>query len=293
MQAFNVGAAFDLTYPVTQLGDNPQVLAEIASGTHPLSELLKNAKNPVIILGVGALARSDGDAILKAARAIATHCNVVREGWNGFNMLHYAASRVGALEIGFVPQAAGYDMAGIIEAISRKEIKFVYLLGVDEIDMRYFGDAFVVYQGHHGDIGAHRADVVLPGAAYTEKDGLFVNTEGRVQEARRAIFPPGQAKVDWQVVAMVAAAVGKPLPYNSAEALRARIVGEFPQLSDTDARIPATWKPESASTVSIKPEKFDYPIHNFYMSDPISRASRTMAQCSELAHKNSRDKKAA
>ena len=292
MQAFNVGAAFDLTYPVAQLGDNPQILAEIAAGKHVVAETLKNAKNPVIIIGAGALARSDGAAILAAAKAIATTCNVVREGWNGFNMLHHAAARVGALDVGFVPQAGGLDMAGIVDGISKKSIKMVYLLGVDEIDMSYFGDAFVVYQGHHGDIGAHRADVVLPGAAYTEKNALYVNTEGRVQETRRAIFPPGQAREDWQIVASLAQTLTKSLTYDSLAALRARIIKEFASFATVDARMVATWKPQNDVKPVIKSEKFDYPVHNFYMTDPISRTSKTMAQCTESL-RATREKKAA
>jgi NADH-quinone oxidoreductase subunit G len=293
LKAFNVGAAFDLTYPVEQLGENPQVLSEIASGKHPVAELLKNAKNPIIILGAGALARGDGDAILAVAKSIAANCNVVREGWNGFNMLHYAASRVGGLDVGFVPQKGGLDMAGIIDAIGKKTVKMVYLLGVDEVDMGYFGDAFVVYQGHHGDIGAHRADVVLPGAAYTEKNALYVNTEGRVQETKRAVFPPGQAKEDWAIVAQLAKLLGKPLAYDSLKAIRARIVKEFESLSQLDARMLATWTTQKDAKAVIKSEKFDYPIHNFYMSDPISRTSKTMAACTESVRQTREQQKAA
>ncbi|MBX9727116.1 MAG: molybdopterin-dependent oxidoreductase, partial [Rickettsiales bacterium] len=278
--------------PVKQLGDNPQILAEIVSGKHAVAELLKNAKNPVIILGAGALARADGEALLAVAKQIASTCNVVREGWNGFNMLHNAAARVGALDVGFVPQTGGHDMSGIIAAIAKKDIQMVYLLGVDEIDMNYFGDAFVVYQGHHGDIGAHRADVVLPGAAYTEKNALYVNTEGRVQETRRAIFPPGQAREDWMIIAGLANLLGKPLAYGSHKQLRARIAAEFASFATIDARVAATWKPQSEVKGTIKAEKFDYPIHNFYMSDPISRTSKTMAECTESL-RQSREKKAA
>jgi NADH-quinone oxidoreductase subunit G len=293
LQAYNVGAAFDLTYPVTQLGDNPQILEQIASGTHPLSDALKNAKNPIIILGAGALARSDGEAILATVKKIAATCNVVRDGWNGYNMLHYAAARVGALDIGFVPQKGGRDTSGIISAIGKKEIKAVYLMGVDEIDMSYFGDAFVVYQGHHGDIGAHRADVVLPGAAYTEKDGIYVNTEGRVQEARRAVFPRGEAKEDWQILRLVAEQLDKALPYASRDQLRARLVQEFPHFAHIDARQDATWKNPAKENGAVSSEKFDYPVRNFYMTDPISRASKTMAQCSELKNQHAHGKKAA
>ena len=293
LKAFNVGSAFDLTFPVTQLGDNPEVLSSIAAGNHEAAEALKNAKNPVIIIGAGALARSDGEAILATVKNIASTCNVVRDEWNGFNMLHYAASRVGALDIGFVPQKGGYDMSSIVDAIGKKEIKAVYLLGVDEIDMSYFGDAFVVYQGHHGDIGAHRADVVLPGAAYTEKNGLYVNTEGRVQEARRAVFPRGQAQEDWSILAQVASRLGKALSYATAEQLRARLIKEFPHFAQIDVRPNAQWKTKEAKLGKVTSEKFDYPVRNFYMTDPISRASKTMALCSELKTKHTHGKKAA
>ena len=184
-------------------------------------------------------------------------------------------------------------MAGIIDAIGKKEIQMVYLLGVDEIDMSYFGEAFVVYQGHHGDIGAHRADVVLPGAAYTEKNALYVNTEGRVQETRRAVFAPGQAREDWLIVSQLAQALGKPLSYDSLAELRARIVKEFPSFAAIDARSLATWKAQNSVSPVIKSEKFDYPIHNFYMSDPISRTSKTMAQCTESLRQINEEKKAA
>lgn len=292
-QVFNVGAAFDLTYPVEQLGENPQMLNEIVSGKHAVAKALKAAKTPVIIVGAGALGRVDGAAILNTAKEIATKCNVVREDWNGFNMLHYAAGRVGALDVGFVPQKDGRDMTGIVEAVTAKTIKFVYLLGVDEIDMSYFGNAFVVYQGHHGDIGAHRADVVLPGAAYTEKDALYVNTEGRVQEARRAVFPPAQARVDWEAIAALSAALGHTLPYATLAELRARLVREFPVFATVNRRTAATLASQTASATEITAEKFDYPIHNFYMSDPISRASKTMAACTESARRTKEEKKAA
>ena len=279
-QVFNIGAAFDLTFPVTQLGEDPTLLNSIAAGKGDVADALNKAKHPVIILGAGALARADGAAVLAAARNIASVCNVARNDWNGFNLLHSAASRVGALDIGFVPQKGGKDMAGIVAAIEAKAIKFAYLLGVDEIDMSYFGDAFVVYQGHHGDIGAHRADVVLPGAAYTEKDAWYVNTEGRVQEAKRAVFAPGQAQIDWEIVAKLANLLGKPLPYRSQQEMRLQLAVKYTQFQYIGERTEMAWNLATARTdVTMRAEKFDYPVRNYYMSDPISRASRTMAEC--------------
>jgi NADH-quinone oxidoreductase subunit G len=278
-QVFNVGMQLDLTFPVTELGDEPTLLADIAKGKGTVAKALKEAKNPVIILGAGALARGDGKAVLTAARAVANACNVVRADWNGFNLLHYAAARVGGLDVGFVPQLGGRDMAGIVDGIASKDIKLVYLLGVDEVDMGYMGDAFVIYQGHHGDIGAHRADVVLPGAAYTEKDAWYVNTEGRVQEARRAVFAPGQAQIDWEIIARLAQRLGRPLNYASQGELRNQLAARLPQFQYIGERTEAAWNSAPAKADGVKAEKFDYPVRNYYMSDPISRASKTMAEC--------------
>lgn len=290
LRAYNIGLAADLTYPVEQLGNNPALLADIASGKHPVAEALKQAKNPVIIVGAYGLAREDGAAIHAAAVQVAQACNVIREGWNGFNVLQYAAARTGALDVGFVPQKGGLAMAGIINAIAKKSVKFAYLLGVDEIDMSYFGDAFVVYQGHHGDIGAHRADVILPGAAYTEKDALYVNTEGRVQEAFRAVFAPGSAKEDWKILRALSAHVGHTLPYDSIEALRARIIAEFPVFAALDVLSPCEVGGSVKGKINAQP--FEAGIRNFYMTDPISRASRTMAQCTDAMVKQQQAKAA-
>ncbi len=291
-QVFNIGAELDLTFPVTQLGDEPTLLADIAKGKGDVAKALKEAKNPVIILGAGALARGDGKAVLNAAKAVANACNVVRNDWNGFNLLHYAASRVGGLDVGFVPQAGGKDMAGIVSAIAAGDIKFVYLLGVDEVDMGYMGDAFVVYQGHHGDIGAHRADVVLPGAAYTEKDAWYVNTEGRVQETRRAVFAPGQAQVDWEIIARLAQHLGKPLGYASLGELRGQLASRLTAFQYVGERTEAAWNSAPVKAEGVKAEKFDYPVRNYYMSDPISRASKTMAECVAALHPTSHEQAA-
>jgi len=284
MQAFNIGSEADVTYPVTQVAADPSVLATLASGKHAVVDALKAAKKPVIIVGNAALARGDGAAILQAAKKLAEECNVVRDDWNGFNVLHTAAARVGALDIGFVPQKGGLDMEGMIAAIEKKTLKFVYLLGVDEIDMQYFGDAFVVYQGHHGDIGAHRADVILPGAAYTEKDALYVNTEGRVQEATRAVFPPGEAREDWKILRALSDVLGKTLAYNTLEALRAALEKAYPTFATRDVLQKAVWK-KAGKADGISTDAFDYPVVNFYRTCAISRASKTMAQCTEQVHK--------
>lgn len=278
---FNLGTPADLTYPVEQLGNDPTLLNKILSGEHPVAEALKQAERPMLILGTAALAREDGGSILNAAKAIAENGGLVKDGWNGFNVLHYAAARVGGMEIGFTPGKDGHDIAGMIQAIENNQLQMLFLLGVDEIDMSYFGDAFIVYQGHHGDIGAHRADVILPGAAYTEKDGTYLNMEGRVQEANRAIFPPGEAREDWKILRALSEVLGQPLPYDSLAQLRAKMAQDVPHLLNIGRTSPAQWKKlaKQSKSYRIKKEPLEQVILNYYMTDPISRASKTMANC--------------
>ena len=171
--------AVDVTYPVERLGAGPATSAEVVEGRHSFAEKLKAAKNPMIVVGMGALARADGSAVLALLRQLAESVNAQ----NGLAILHTAAARVGGLDLGLVPGEGGRDVAGIFDGCEKREIDVVYLLGADEIDTKKLGRAFVVYQGCMGDAGAHRADVILPGAAYTEKPGTYVNTEGRVQQA--------------------------------------------------------------------------------------------------------------
>lgn len=236
----------------------------------------------MLILGQGALARPDGAAILGLARKIADGCGMIRDGWNGFNMLHRAAGRVGGLDLGFVPGAKGRDVAGILAGAKAGDIEVVYLLGADEIDMAELGDAFVVYQGHHGDAGAHRADVILPGAAYTEKSGTYVNTEGRVQRTGLAVFPPGEAREDWKILRALSETLGQTLPYDTLEQVRARL-GEVNAVFRTHETVePAGWAAFGGDPGGIEDAPFARPVQNYYMTDPISRASETMAQCTAL-----------
>ena len=207
-----VGEAADLTYPFEYIGAGPQSLEALAAGEHPFAEVLRAAERPMIIVGMGALARGDGAAVLALCREMAETFGMVTEGWNGFNLLHTAAARVGALDLGFLPGDGGLGLAGILAGAENGEIDVVYLLGADEIDMSRLGSAFVIYQGHHGDAGAHRADVILPGAAYTEKNGTYVNTEGRVQLTRLAAFPPGDAREDWTILRALSGLLDKTLP---------------------------------------------------------------------------------
>ncbi len=275
----SIGPALDLTYPVASLGAGPESLAELAAGRGEWFEILKSAKHPMLILGQGALARPDGAAVLDLARTLAEATGMVREDWNGFNVLHRAAARVGGLDLGFVPGAGGRDAAGIVAGCASGEIGALYLLGADEIDMSRLGSAFVVYQGHHGDAGARRADVVLPGAAYTEKDATYVNTEGRVQRASRAVFPPGDAREDWKILRALSAVLGRALPYDALPALRARMAETNPVFAHPDEVTRASWG-VFGKKGPVERAAFAYPIHDFYRTDAIGRASPTMAECS-------------
>jgi NADH-quinone oxidoreductase subunit G len=273
-----VGAAHDLTYRYEHLGDAPSVLASLAEGSQPFAAKLKEAKRAMLIVGQGVLVRPDGDILLGLARKIAEGTGMTAGEWNGFNVLHTAAGRVGALDVGFLPGPGGVDVDGILTGAANGEIDAVYLLGADEIDMARLGNAFVIYQGHHGDAGAHRADVILPGAAYTEKDATYVNTEGRPQQTRLAVFPPGEAKEDWRIVRALSEALGVTLPYQTLVQVRARLAHVNSIFGAIDQVQPATWGPFGRDGVPSE-EPLASLIDNFYMTDPISRASPTMAEC--------------
>ena len=207
-------------------------------------------------------------------------------GWNGFNILHTAASRVAALDLGFLPGEGGRDVAGIVDGAQKGEIDFIYLLGADEFDVAHLGRAFVVYQGSHGDAGAHHADVILPGAAYTEKDGLYANFEGRVQRGRRAAFPPGEAKEDWAILRALSDVLGVKLPYDDraavAEGAGAADVTHFASLSTAPGacrHLAAIWGAVGEAGAAGR-RAGGHAITDYYLTNPIARASETMAKCS-------------
>ncbi|MFM2043705.1 MAG: NADH-quinone oxidoreductase chain [Pseudomonadota bacterium] len=276
----HLGPVYDLTYPVENLGASAETLNDLVAGTHPFVATLKAAKNPAIILGMGALRRPDGMAVQAAVRALALSVGAIREDWNGFNLLHTAAGRVGALEVGFVPGQGGRDLAGILAGAQAGEIDVVYLLGADEVPAEKLGQAFVIYQGHHGDRGAHRADVILPGAAYTEKNATYVNLEGRAQQARLATFPLGEAREDWKIVRALSGELGHTLPFDTLNQLRVKLASVSPVFTAVGSVVPAPWADFGASG-PVAAGAFASAVENYYMTDPISRASATMAKCTE------------
>ncbi|MCC5982459.1 MAG: NADH-quinone oxidoreductase subunit G [Oceanicaulis sp.] len=283
-----IGEAADLTYPYEHLGSGPDAIAALAKKRAGFIKTLKDAKNPIIILGNAATARADGAQVLRAAGELAKAAGVVREGWNGFAVLHTAASRVAGLDMGFLPGEGGRDTAGILAAAGKGQLDTVVLLGADEIDTSKLGKAFVIYVGHHGDAGAMRADLILPSAAYTEKPGLYVNTEGRAQLADRAVFPKGEAKEDWAIFRALSARLNKTLPYDSLNALRAKLIEEIESFGQIDhapgAEGASGFDPAALGEAGeVSSEPFASPISDFYLTNPIARASKTMAECSAAA----------
>ncbi|MFL5260264.1 MAG: NADH-quinone oxidoreductase subunit NuoG [Hyphomicrobiales bacterium] len=280
-----VGEEVDLTYGYTYLGAGPDSLTQLIRGRNAFAETLKNAKAPIIIVGQGAIARADGAAVLGTAARLALDCGAVKEGWNGFAVLHTAAARVGGLDVCALPGEGGKSTREIIAGAGAGDLDVIFLLGADEFDMNALGRAFVIYQGTHGDRGAHRADVILPGAAYTEKSAVYVNTEGRPQMTLRAAFPPGDAREDWAILRALSGSVGHPLPWDSLSELRSALYRVAPHLQSLDSIEPSD--PEDVKRLAeaagaMSKEPFRSVVIDFYMTNPIARASRIMGECSAV-----------
>jgi NADH-quinone oxidoreductase subunit G len=271
-----IGERADLTYDYTYLGAGTDTLAGFMD--HAPASLQRQ----IWLVGQGALARPDGAAVLSAVAKAAVSTGALADGWNGFSVLHTAAARVGGLDIGFVPGAGGTTAAAMADG----GVDVLFLLGADEIDVE--SRAFVIYIGTHGDRGAQRADVILPGAAYTEKSGIYVNTEGRVQMAGRAAFPPGDAREDWAILRALSDVAGAKLPYDSLSQLRGALFGAFPHLQRLDTIAPGDAediRKLAALGGAMDKAPFISPIEDFYLTNPIARASAVMAECSALAER--------
>ena len=271
-----VGENVDLTYPYTYLGAGPDTLAELP---RDFADLFGKAERPLVLVGQGALSRADGAAVLARASSLAGSMASAPGGWRGLSVLHTAAARVGALDLGFVPGDGGMDALAMTRAGA---LDVLFLHGADEIAVEQ--GAFTVYIGTNGDRGASRADVVLPAATYTEKSGTYVNTEGRVQFAERANFPPGDAREDWAIGRALSDAVGAKLPYDSLNQLRVKLFAAHPHMARVDdiAEGPAAdFTALEGATLGREP--FVSPISDFYQTNAIARSSRTMAEASALA----------
>ncbi len=274
-----IGSKVDLTYDYDHIGAGTNSLSDLAAKKHSFATTLMAAKNPIVLVGAGAAARHDGAVILSLAAKVAQDIGAIKDGWNGFAVLHDTASRVGALDIGF--SGTGLSAA---QMTTFGTLDVLFLLGADETTVP--DGTFVVYIGTHGDRGAHRADVILPAAAYTEKSAIYVNTEGRVQMSGRAAFPPGEAREDWAVIRALSEAMGKTLPYDSLATLRQAIFKAVPHLMRVDQIEPGKAgdiKVLAAKGGTLEKPAFKPLIEDFYLTNPIARASAVMAECSRLA----------
>ena len=270
----SIGEAVDLTYKAEFIGAGADTLADLLAGKQSFADTLKNAENPMIIVGQGALTRDDGAAVLASAIELAEKTGA------SFNTLHTAAARVAGLDLGLVPGEGGFDVAAMQEAAQSGALKNVILYGADEIAGASLGNAFVVYIGSHGDRGAHRADVILPAAAYTEKQATYVNTEGRAQMTEQAATPPGEAREDWKIFRALSARLDVTLPYDNLNELRAAMYEAAPHLAQLD-EIVAADAPQAPSHDGLGTDAFTYAVSDFYFTNPIARASAVMADCAK------------
>jgi NADH-quinone oxidoreductase subunit G len=271
-RVFAIGPEVDLTYRATWLGDDLSLVSKLPKEA---ADAFASAGRPAVIVGGAALKVPGGQA---ATLALVGSLNLIRDGWNGYNVLHTVAARTGGLMLGFA-QPGG--MTSLAEAAP----KLLFLLGADEADLSAFGKSFKVYLGHHGDKGAHAADVILPGAAYTEKHGIHANLEGRVQYSEKAVDPPGDARADWSILRALSDALGKPLPFDSHAQLRQRLFADYPAFATPGLASFAWAPPKLAAAKLAKGTAIAYPIRDFYLTNPIARSSPTLQRCSaELLH---------
>lgn len=284
----SIGFPVDLTFPVEQLGNNPKILAELLDGTHPFSQILEKAENPVIIVGMSVLNRSDGESLLKTIQKIATNHGVIKPHWNGLNLLHVAANQVGALDIGFVPgPSSPFHKINLRNKSNVLPFDLIYVLNADDYDYSQISDkTFVIYQGHHGDRTAHLADIILPGSSFVEKNSTFTNTEGRPQETNLVFVPPGEGREDWKILRALSEVMGMTLPYNQLKEVRARLVSLSPSFSEIGKLSGSEYSRSLFESTEFELSSFfETPIHplvtksSFYMTNSISRSSQNMAKC--------------
>jgi len=281
-----IGPQANLTYPYEWLGNSLKALDDVLDGRNGVLATLSAASHPLVIVGQAALNHAAGETVLfKAAHAAAAAMEGKdASGWNPFNVLHASAAQVGGLDIGFVPGEDGLDIHGMLDT---GDIEVLYLLGADEFDLSHTGDAFVIYQGSHGDRGARIADIVLPGAAYTEKNGTYVNTEGRVQLGERAVFPPGDAREDWTIIRALSEHLGAKLPFDNIRELRQAMYQAYPHLAAIDiVKAEGFTKPGIAKDrlAPLPDEPLAPLVEDYYQTNPIARASSVMAELSALSH---------
>ena len=275
-----IGGGDNASYPIEELGNNVNIIEQIYKSKHSYNKILEKSNKPLFLIGENLLNRKDGEGILGRIREVAKKYNSFSDKWNGLAILHSSASRVGALEVGFVPGNKGFNTKDIIDGVASNHIKLLWLLGVDDINLNKKPNTFVVYQGHHGDKGAEIADLILPGSAYTEKDATYLNTEGRVQRTNAAVSPPGDAKEDWKIIRAFSAFVDKVLPYDNISELRKRLANINKLLVIENSLIKGSITDIGDTSTKLAKNLITPKNINYFMTCPISRASETMAKCS-------------
>jgi len=270
---YSVGDPGDLTYPYQNIGSNTSIIRDIASGSHEVSDKIKKSKRPLIIIGESALNDEVGEYIFETLKNFLVDNNFVTEKWNALNVLAQQASRVGAIDLG-IYLINNNNNFSFFNKLDNDEFKFLYLLGADSINIDK-KDKFVIYQGSHGDKGAEIADIILPGAAYTEKNGLFINLEGSLQKAYKASYPPGNAREDWTIIKELANRMKKPLEHNNIQQIRESIYKEIKSKAVEPAKI--------SKKIDFQEGNISIKTVDYYYTNPIARSSKVMSECRQIS----------
>jgi len=280
-----LGSKVDLNYDYNFLGNDPAIIYDLINGTNPFCQNLSKMNKPLMIIGQGALRGDKGEDYLNLCIELAHKYNFLKDEWNGFNVLHTAASRPGAMEIGFLPGEKGKNLDEIIKSYKTGDISTLFLLGADEINISKKNDCFIIYQGHHGDNGANMADLILPSPSFNEQNGLFINTEGRVQESIKATFPIGEAKEDWEIISLISKKMGFGNIFTTFEELRFNLFRQYPHLADLDECLLAEKFPKKIDIKDIKEHIFKNSLNNFWLSNSITRSSKLMCERNNISKK--------
>jgi len=285
-EIFSIGPKFDLNYPCKFLDDNPSILIETINKKNLLSKKLGKAKKPIIIIGDNIFTRKDSQSILYYIYKLCISFSVIQKKknkivWNGFNCLHYAASRVGALDLKFYSKNYNFNLDKLYSLSNQNKLELIYLLGVDQIDVKKLTNSFVIYQGHHGDFGAEHSDVVLPGSTYSEKNATYVNTEGKVQTTFKACNPPGLAKEDWKIIVSIGKKLKKKFEYYNVNDVRKRLIKENINFSSSQKENIENKFFKFGKKGELLNEKFNLSIDDFYLTDAITKSSKVMNNCSK------------
>tara|TARA_B100000123_G_scaffold252336_1_gene212582 strand:- start:1486 stop:3339 length:1854 start_codon:yes stop_codon:yes gene_type:complete len=272
-----IGFKNDLTFDYNFLGEKPTIVEDILGNNSDFCNDLKSMKKPMMIIGQGALIGKEAENFLNICIEIAHKFNFVTNEWNGFNVLHSSASRAGAMSVGFLPKKNGMSTEGIRESYNNNELEVLYLLGADEINLKRNDNCFVIYQGHHGDAGAQIADVIFPATAFCEQDGLYMNTEGRVQESNRSTYPLGEAKSNWEIIYLLAKRLGHKFDFDSLSSLREKLYTDFPSMDPLKEFVPLSF-PVRSKYKKLNGHKFEKLIDNYWRTNSIARASSNLSK---------------